>query len=97
MAVSPSAELRVRVTPRASSVRLEPDGVGGCRVWVNAPPAEGEANKAVVEVVAKSMGVAKSQLTIVRGTTSRDKVLALSGLDRSDVDAWLRRLAGEEA
>jgi len=36
-------------------------------------------------------------LTIVRGTTSRDKVLALSGLDRSDVDAWLRRLAGEEA
>lgn len=95
MAVSPSVELRVRVTPRASSVRLEPDGAGGCRVWVSAPPAEGEANKAVVEVVAKSMGVAKSKVTVVRGTTSRDKVLALSGLTRSDVDEWLKRLAGD--
>ena len=94
MAQDASIELKVRVTTRASSPRIEPDGVGGCRVWVTSPPAEGEANKAVVELVAKAMGVAKSGVTIVRGMKSRDKVLALTGLSAQDVAALLDRLAG---
>ncbi|MBX3110469.1 MAG: DUF167 domain-containing protein [Fimbriimonadaceae bacterium] len=90
----PCAELRVRVTTRASRERVEPDGAGGCLVWVSAPPADGEANKAVVELVAKSIGVAKTSVTVRQGAKSRSKVLALATMTPDDVDQWLARLPG---
>ena len=50
------------------------------RVRVNAPPVEGAANEAVVEVLAKALGVAKRRVSIVSGERSRSKVVEVSGL-----------------
>ncbi|RNF36409.1 DUF167 domain-containing protein [Paracoccus methylarcula] len=70
------AEIRLRVTPRArrNAISLDEDTI---RVHVTAPPEDGKANAAVVKLLAKSMGVAKSRLTLLRGATSRDKVFRL--------------------
>lgn len=73
----PGTELRVRVTPRASrnEVRLD-EGV--IRVLVTTVPEDGRANEAVVALLAKALGVAKSRLDLRRGATARDKVFVLS-------------------
>lgn len=45
------------------------------KAWVSAPPIDGAANEALIKLVAKHFGVAPSKVEIVRGHTSRDKVL----------------------
>lgn len=82
--------LQVKVTPRASrnSVELQPDG--SVKVWVTSPPADGQANEAVIEALAKALSTAKSNLEIVRGHSGRDKAVRVEGLALEEA---LRRLA----
>lgn len=70
----------VRVQPRSSRTGI--DGVHGAalRVRVHAAPVDGAANEAVIEVLAKALGVAKRSVTIVRGETSRTKVVEVEGI-----------------
>ena len=74
----------VRVTPRAGRDALagaSRDEAGQYRLLVKvaAPPADGAANTAVVAVVAKAFGVAKSYVRILRGETAREKLLLIEG------------------
>ena len=73
-AVSPDGMLAVRVTPKASVERIEVEN-GQVRLWVTAPPDKGKANKAVIALVAKALGVPKSAVELVRGETAREKRL----------------------
>jgi uncharacterized protein (TIGR00251 family) len=84
--------LRVRLTPRAS--RSQIDGWDGdlLRVRVAAPPVEGRANDALLRLLAEALGVPPSRLRLVRGRTSREKVVAVQGVSGEDVRA---RLSGE--
>ena len=81
--------ISVRVQPRASRDRVLGLRDGALRVSVTAPPHDGKANTALLELLAGSLGVAKSRLSIVRGYTARDKVVAVAGLSR---DEALRRI-----
>lgn len=72
----PGAEIAVRVTPKASRERIAVEA-GTIRVYVTVVPEDGKANAAVVKLLAKALGVAKSRLTLVRGATARDKVFRL--------------------
>ncbi|MBX7501224.1 DUF167 domain-containing protein [Qipengyuania sp. YG27] len=69
-------QLRVRVTPgaRSESVAIED---GRVLVKVRARPTDGEANLAVEKLVARALGVPTSRCRIVRGATSREKLLAV--------------------
>ena len=69
----PSAEIAVRVTPKASRNRIVVED-GTIRVYVTVVPEGGKANAAVVKLLAKALGVPKSRLELVRGATARDKV-----------------------
>ncbi|THD81505.1 DUF167 domain-containing protein [Aliigemmobacter aestuarii] len=69
----PGAEIAVRVTPRASRERLVLED-GAIRIHVTAVPEDGRANRAVQEVLARALGLAKSRLTLIRGHSARDKV-----------------------
>jgi uncharacterized protein len=69
--------LRVRVTPRASSARVQKDG-DLYKVYVTVVAEDGKANAAVIELLAKELGVPKSSLSITRGMTGRDKVIAIN-------------------
>ena len=74
--VSAEGLLRVRVTPKASAERiLVEDGL--VRVFVTAPPDKGKANKAVTALVARALDVPKTAVELVRGDTSREKVLRI--------------------
>ena len=72
----PGAEISVRVTPRASRNAVLLDGEA-LRVTVTVVPEDGKANAAVIKLLAKALGVAKSRLVLVRGATSRDKLFRI--------------------
>ncbi len=70
--------LAVRVTPGARTAALEiADGRLLARVC--ARPEDGKANAAVLELIAAAIGVAPSRLALLRGATSREKLIALPG------------------
>jgi uncharacterized protein len=73
------ATIAVRATPRArrNALAAPDDPADPVKVWVTAPPADGEANDAVRKLLAKALGVPPGRLTLVRGATSRDKVFQL--------------------
>ncbi len=82
--VEGGAIVAVRVTPR--SARDEADGiveVGDGRqalaVRVRAAPSDGAANEAVMQVVAKTLGLPRRAVSLVSGTTGRLKQLRLEG------------------
>jgi len=70
-----TALITVRVQPRASKKAVEGVKDGALRVKLTAPPAEGEANAQLIEVLSKELGVRKSAVSIVKGHSSRDKVV----------------------
>lgn len=80
----------VRVTPRSSRDAVEGvDEQGALRVRVTAAPTDGAANKAVIKLLAKALGVPRGAVSIVSGTTSRHKRLRIEGLEASAIaDRW---------
>ena len=60
-------------------------------VRVKAPPAEGHANKALVKVLAESLGLPKSSVSLVRGAHSREKHILL-GMDAEAFESWASSL-----
>ena len=73
--------VEVRVTPRASSSRVDvgrgPDGGIEVRVRVTSAPERGKANREVVELLARELGVAPTSLEIIRGAGSRRKTIRI--------------------
>lgn len=69
----------VRVSPRASSASLSKIGEGEYKARLTAPPVEGEANRQLQEILADHFKVAKSQIEIVGGKSSRVKMVDISG------------------
>ena len=69
--------LILRVTPgaRVETVEL---GEGLVQIKVRTKPEGGKANEAVLELLAKALGVATSRLQLLRGATGRDKQVRIS-------------------
>ena len=68
--------LSVKASPRSSVNEVVGfDGVGRLKVKVTAPPVDNKANAAVVELLARHYGVAKSAVQIVSGEGSRTKII----------------------
>jgi uncharacterized protein (TIGR00251 family) len=82
--------LDVLVQPRASRVRIGPVRQERLVVAVTSPPVEGEANRAVVDALARALGLAKSQIEIVRGDSSRRKTVRVRGASRAALEALVR-------
>lgn len=74
----------VRVNPRAARSRIEgiaaeADGGAVVRVAVTAPPADGKANAAVLDVLAEAWRVKPSALALAAGATGRRKTIEVAG------------------
>ena len=81
------ADLAIHVTPKADR-----DAIGGWRgselsVRVSAAPEDGKANAATCRLIAKSLGVPKSAVRVVRGQTSRHKIVRVEGVEPSELSA----------
>lgn len=70
--------ISVHVLPRARRNALEQVAADAYRIHTTSAPSDGAANDAVIKMLAKHFGIAKGRITIIRGNTSRDKVIEIS-------------------
>ena len=82
--------LAVRLTPRGGADRIEgwaQDAAGRplLKARVTAPPVEGEANAALEKLLAKALGLPRSAVVVVSGTTARIKRVRVEGMDEDKV------------
>jgi uncharacterized protein (TIGR00251 family) len=84
-----AAEVRVRVRAGARREELRQTDDGRIVARVTAPPHEGRANQALCRLLAKQLRVAPSQVTIVRGARSREKLIRVDGIDQAALNAAL--------
>ncbi len=84
---TPKKETRisVRVQPSASKNEVV-DFVGDVlRIKVAAPPVRDKANKELLAFLSHVLGVSKSQISVIKGHTSRNKIIAIEGLTGEDI------------
>ena len=86
-----AARFSVRVQPRAAHSVVEGIHGGALKVRLRAPPVDGAANDALIELLAERLDVPKRAVTIVSGATARTKLVQVHGVDAARVQA----LAGE--
>ena len=79
------AEISVRVRP--NSAKSEVVGVtnGVWQVRVSASPVKGKANKELIALLSRLLGVSKSRIGIIKGHATRDKVIVIDGLSQEDI------------
>ncbi len=80
----------ILVQPRASRAKLGPMHDGRLKVAVTAPPVDGEANAAVIELLAKALGVPRRAVEVVAGASSRRKTVRIEGVEPAALEALLR-------
>ncbi len=91
------SRLAVKLTPGASTDRIDgwdvdAEGRPVLKVRVRARPVEGEANEALIKLLAKALGVPKSAVAIQRGGQSRTKMVGVEGLSDPELKARLTGL-----
>jgi uncharacterized protein (TIGR00251 family) len=74
-------DVSVRLQPRARRDEVVGERAGAIVIRVTAPPVDGKANAALCALVARAAGVPPSRVSVVRGQTSRDKVVRVDGVD----------------
>lgn len=77
--------ISVRVQPNARKSELAGFSGGAWQVKVSAPPVKGKANAALIVLLSEVLSVGKSRLSIVKGNTSRNKVITVDGLSEAEV------------
>jgi uncharacterized protein (TIGR00251 family) len=82
--------LSIKLQPRASGNEIgEPLG-DELRVKVTAPPVDAAANEALVRLLAEELGCPRNRVELIRGQTSRHKVVMVYGLGAEEVLARLQ-------
>ncbi len=84
------------------SVRVQPNATRSEVVFIDevllakvaAPSVKGKANKALIALLSQVLGVNKSALAIIKGHTSRNKVITIDGLEPEEVMKRLSSFSG---
>lgn len=83
-------DIKVKVIPRSSMNRIVGKEGDVYKVKITSPPVDGSANKALVELFAKKLGVAKGSVEIVSGKRSKLKMIRIYGASEEDVQSLLK-------
>ena len=78
-------KIPLRVYPDASRNEMVGFTDGVLRVKVSAPPIKGKANRELITFLSRLLGVGKGSVNIIKGHTTRNKVVAIDGLSREEV------------
>ena len=81
--------LSVRVQPRSAVTEVVGWQGSTLRVRVTAPPIDAAANRAVLDLLARAVGVPRSTVSLVRGAHGRDKLVRIAGISRDHLEAKL--------
>ena len=77
--------LKLKVQPGARKNEVAGTWLDSLKVRVTSPPEAGKANKACIGLLAKQLGIPKSNINIVIGHTSREKQVCICGLSKKDL------------
>ncbi|MFA5628841.1 MAG: DUF167 domain-containing protein [Dehalococcoidales bacterium] len=77
-----NAKIAVQITPAASKNEIVGMQDDVLRIKINAPPTKGKANKELINYLSRLLGISKSSLEIVKGHTSKNKLIAIDGLSK---------------
>jgi uncharacterized protein len=80
-----STRLRLRVSPGAGRTRIIGPHGDGWKVRVTAPPEGGRANEALLRLVAETVELPRSAVTLVSGHGAREKIVELAGVEAAQV------------
>jgi len=81
--------VEILVQPRASRAKIGPMHDGRLKIAVTAPPVDGEANAAVVDLLARRLGVARGDIAVIAGASSRRKTLRIAGVTTQQIEALI--------
>ncbi|OWK37484.1 DUF167 domain-containing protein [Fimbriiglobus ruber] len=96
--ISPHADgatLPVRAQPGAKKTGVLGEQAGALKVAVTAPPEDGRANDALIEVLKDWLGVKRSQVELLSGRTNRNKVFLIRGETADEIGARVAGLLAE--
>jgi uncharacterized protein (TIGR00251 family) len=101
-AVADGVRVRLKVAPRSKREQIgglvdEPDGGQALKVAVTAAPENGKANEAVIALLAREWGVAKSAIWVVTGATDRRKLMEIRGPSQELLAKLRSWLAGHKS
>lgn len=82
----------IHVNPHASRAQIAGISEGLLKVKVTAPPVEGAANDACIELLAKKLGLKKSRMKISAGARGRKKTILINDVSRTELEQKLRQL-----
>lgn len=78
--VTQEMKISIKVKPNSKQERLEKIDENNFVIWVREKPQEGKANQATIKILAEHFGVSKSQVILLIGQASRQKVFEIKGL-----------------
>ena len=89
-----TVRLAVRLTPRGGRDKIDgweedADGRPLLKARVSCPPVDGEANAALIRLIATTLGLPRSAVRIASGDTARIKLLEITGIEAADMAAKL--------
>ena len=86
------AILAVRVTPGAKRNAVTAFKEGVWNIKIAAPPVEGRANEELVAFLSKKLDIRRSSLNVIKGQSSRNKLVSVSGMSQKEI---ARRLSAK--
>ena len=81
----PSVRLEVYIQPRASKTELAGLHAGMVKIRIAAPAVENAANRALIDFIARHLGIPKRCVRIVSGDAHRRKILEIDGVEASRI------------
>jgi uncharacterized protein (TIGR00251 family) len=82
--------IEVKVVPKSGRDEIRGFINGILKVRVSAPPVEGKANEGLIELISSTIGVPRSDITIIKGRTSRIKTISIEGVSQSKFN-WFKK------
>lgn len=87
-----TVSFKVKVQPRASRNQLSGRIGDAIKIRITAPPVDGEANKKVVEFLARLFKVRENDVMIISGLSSRTKIVEIAGVTALEVERLFNKL-----
>jgi uncharacterized protein (TIGR00251 family) len=84
------ATIAVRAQPGAKKNAVLGEHGGALKIAVTAPPLDGRANEAILDVLANWLGVKRSQVELLRGASNRNKVVLVRGITAEQLRESIR-------
>lgn len=88
-----TAAISVRLKPGSKRDSIEIKDDRSVAISITSRPVEGKANEHLIRLLSRILHVSKSSCSIIRGSKSRNKVIAIKGFDKEEVLEKLKKAA----